>query len=132
MALESAGANNGPRNAFWIDFEFIQSDSKSPEKREQDKDNKQEHEESQQSNEKELHQQSKEKGLNRYKDRTEKVPIDNLPRIVAVNSDHTYKDMVETLILVSTLIITASVAACFGVPLVLLSFVYGHSLPSTD
>ncbi|AES99856.2 putative ankyrin repeat-containing domain, PGG domain, protein accelerated cell death 6 [Medicago truncatula] len=116
IALKSAGAKRSPRRSAAL--VYIE----------------QEHEESQRSNanstkteqkikRKELHQQrkekekEKEKGLDRYRDRAEKVPNNIVPQYLSAEVPNpTFKDMVETLILVSTLIITASVAACFAVP----------------
>ncbi|CAJ2653651.1 unnamed protein product [Trifolium pratense] len=133
-ALTSAGVKpSSTRLAHYI--ESKQSDSNSPKETEQDKDKNQNHvEESSQQNEKEqtVDVNISSSSKKRNKDKYQPPPVDkfsyiftykeNVPdyiqpkNLFTAKGSTAYKDRVETILLVSTLIVTASVAACFAVP----------------
>ncbi|XP_045831011.1 protein ACCELERATED CELL DEATH 6-like [Trifolium pratense] len=100
-ALTSAGVKPSSTRSLAHYIESKQSDSNSPKETEQDKDKNQNHvEESSQQNE-----------------NKENVPDYIQPKnLFTAKGSTAYKDRVETILLVSTLIVTASVAACFAVP----------------
>ncbi|XP_045831960.1 protein ACCELERATED CELL DEATH 6-like [Trifolium pratense] len=103
-ALKSAGANHSPRKPpLYIDSK--QSDSNSPRKTEQEKDKKQDQVE-------EKNKTTETKQSNENSTKTEQKQSNTEKE----KATERYKDRIENLTIVSTLIITASVAACLAVP----------------